>query len=79
MKTISKICALALASSLFAAAPAFAGGTAEQQAACESDARTYCETAIPDEIAVEKCLRANMKRISPACRAQFGGGGKKRR
>jgi hypothetical protein len=76
MRNFIRISALLAA---FAAAPAFAGGTAEQQAACESDARTYCETAIPDEIAVEKCLRANMRRISPACRAQFGGGGKKRR
>jgi len=73
MRNFIRISALVAA---FATAPAFAGGTAEQQAACENDARTYCETAIPDEIAVEKCLRANMKRISPACRAQFGGGGK---
>lgn len=59
---------------LFAVAPAYAGGTADQQAACENDARTYCESAIPDENAIEKCLRGNMAKISPACRAQFGGG-----
>lgn len=58
----------------FAAAPAHAGGTADQQAACENDARTYCESAIPDENAIEKCLHANLKKISPACRKQFGGG-----
>jgi hypothetical protein len=73
MRNLIRISALL---AVFAAAPAFAAGTPEQQEACEGDARTYCETAIPDEIAVEKCLRANMKRISPACRAQFGGGGK---
>ena len=59
---------------LFAVAPAYAGGTADQQAACESDARTYCESAIPDENAIEKCLRANISKISAACRSQFGGG-----
>jgi hypothetical protein len=59
---------------LFAAAPAFAGGTADQQAACENDARTYCDSAIPDENAIEKCLRANISKLSADCRAQFGGG-----
>ena len=59
---------------LFAVAPASAGGTADQQAACENDARTYCESAIPDENAIEKCLRTNMSKISAACRAQFGAG-----
>ena len=59
---------------LFAAAPAYAGGTADQQAACENDARTYCDSAIPDENAIEKCLRANMSKLSAACKAQFGGG-----
>jgi hypothetical protein len=59
---------------LFAAAPAYAGGTADQQAACETDARSYCESAIPDENAIEKCLRANINKISSSCRDQLGGG-----
>ncbi len=59
---------------LFAAAPAFAAGTSDQQAACENDARTYCDSAIPDENAIEKCLRANISKLSADCRAQFGGG-----
>ena len=65
---------------LLTAAPAYAGGTAEQQAPCENDARTNCESAIPDENAIEKCLRANIGKISSDCRAQFGGGkGKSKR
>ena len=71
MRNIIRISALL---ALFAAAPAFAGGTADQQAACENDARTYCDSAIPDENAIEKCLRANVSKLSPDCRAQFGGG-----
>ncbi|MCC3246336.1 hypothetical protein LG047_13575 [Methylocystis sp. WRRC1] len=56
----------------FAAAPAMAQGTAEQRAACENDAYRFCEAQVPDAIAVEKCLRANMRSLSPGCRAEFG-------
>jgi len=75
MRNIIRISAVL---ALFAVAPAYAGGTADQQAACENDARTYCESAIPDENAIEKCLRKNMSSLSAACRAQFGGGKGKR-
>lgn len=57
----------------FAAAPAMAQGTASQRAACESDAYRICESQVPDAILVERCLRANMGALSPACRAEFGG------
>jgi hypothetical protein len=73
---------------IFAAAPAFAQGTASQRAACESDAYRFCQAQVPDAIAIEKCLRANVAGIAPACRAELGlvqpasdadAGGKKRK
>ncbi|WP_442753382.1 hypothetical protein ACNHKD_10220 [Methylocystis sp. JAN1] len=57
--------------SLFMVAPAMAQGTAAQQAACERDAERLCSEAIPDAIAIEKCLAANMRSLSAACRRQF--------
>lgn len=56
----------------FVAAPAVAQGTPEQQAACENDAFRFCDALVPNAIAVERCLRANMGALSPACRAEFG-------
>ncbi|WP_424362739.1 hypothetical protein [Methylocystis parvus] len=55
----------------FAVAPAMAQGTEAQKAACERDAERLCSDAIPDAIAVEKCLAANMRSLSAACRRQF--------
>jgi hypothetical protein len=54
-----------------AVAPAMAQGTAAQQAACERDAERLCSDSIPDVIAVERCLSANMRSLSAACRRQF--------
>jgi hypothetical protein len=54
-----------------AVAPAMAQGTAAQQAACERDAERLCAAEIPDAIAVERCLAANMRALSAACRRQF--------
>jgi hypothetical protein len=56
----------------FAAAPAMAQGTAAQREACEDDARRLCDAQIPDAIAVERCLRANIGALTQDCRAQFG-------
>jgi hypothetical protein len=56
---------------LFAVSPAGAQGTDAQRAACERDAERLCSSAIPDVIAVENCLRANARALSPACRRQF--------
>ncbi len=63
----------------FAAAPALAQGTPQQQEACKNDAFRFCEAAVPDTIAVEACLRANMRHLSPACRHEFGEGPAPRR
>jgi hypothetical protein len=43
-------------------------GTPEDRAACESDVRRYCQTAIPDNMRVLACLQQFRARISPACR-----------
>ncbi|MFO1102836.1 MAG: hypothetical protein U1E20_08040 [Methylocystis sp.] len=56
----------------FAVVPTFAQGTAEQRAACESDAHRVCDAYIPDAIAIERCLRGNAASISAACRAELG-------
>jgi hypothetical protein len=58
--------------SLFAAAPAFAQGTAAQRAACEDDAYKFCQAQVPDAIAIERCLKANVASISGDCRAELG-------
>ena len=63
----------------FAAAPAMAQGTQEQRDACENDAYRFCEAQVPDAVAVEKCLKANIGSLSAGCRAEFGVGGKKGR
>ncbi|WP_363346388.1 hypothetical protein [Methylocystis echinoides] len=57
---------------LCVAAPAMAQGTAAQRAACEDDAYRFCQAQVPDAIAIEKCLRASVASISPACRAELG-------
>jgi hypothetical protein len=43
-------------------------GTPEDRAACESDVRRYCQSAIPDNMRVLACLQQNRGRITPACR-----------
>jgi hypothetical protein len=53
------------------AAPAFAGGTAEQREACTPDAFRLCISAMPDEGRVENCLRSAGPQLSPACHAVF--------
>lgn len=51
---------------------AFAQGTEAERDACEGDAFKYCAWDIPDDDAIEACLRRNIRWISPACQAQFG-------
>jgi len=62
---------LAILFVLFFSAPALAIGTAEQRANCNDDAFRFCNEQIPDAYAVEKCLRAHLSALSPACRAEF--------
>ena len=44
-------------------------GTAEQREACTPDAFRLCITSMPDEAAVEQCLRRAGPKLSPACYA----------
>lgn len=67
-----KLFLISLFSALFLQ-PAMAQGTAKQRAACEKDSHRLCASEEPDAIAVEKCLKANVKALSSACRRQFGG------
>ncbi|MDE5445360.1 hypothetical protein GWG65_28795 [Bradyrhizobium sp. CSA207] len=46
-------------------------GTAEQKAACTSDAFRLCASYIPDATNVEACLRQRKSDLSEACRAVF--------
>jgi len=46
-------------------------GTAEQRAACTSDAFRLCAGYIPDPTNVEACLRQRKSDLSDACRAVF--------
>jgi hypothetical protein len=43
-------------------------GTPEDRAACESDVRRYCQSAIPDNMRVLACLQQNRGRLAPSCR-----------
>jgi hypothetical protein len=67
-----KLFLISLFSALFLQ-PALAQGTAKQRSACEKDSHRLCASAEPDAIAVEKCLKENMKLLSPACRRQVSG------
>ena len=52
--------------------------TAQQQAACQYDAQTYCSAYIPDHELIRRCLVRNRGRISAACRGVLYGGQKRR-
>ncbi|MFM9162599.1 MAG: hypothetical protein ACKOPH_05975 [Methylocystis sp.] len=71
MRTIFRLSAVL---AVFAVAPAFAEGTPEQKAACENDAYRLCESAVPDAVAIEKCLAAHLSALSADCRSEFSGG-----
>lgn len=63
-----RIFALSLvAASVALAAPVHAEGTDEQRSACTNDAFKFCSAHIPDEGAIEGCLRSNHARLSPSC------------
>ncbi len=70
-----KLLTIAAAGSIFAlttaapSGPAAAQGTPEQQQYCANDAMTYCGNYTSDMRAMGACMRANARRLSPACRA----------
>jgi hypothetical protein len=63
---------------VLASSPASAQGTPAQQAACQGDAMRLCGAYIPDVGRVRSCMLGQTRNLSPACRAQFSGGGKKK-
>jgi hypothetical protein len=46
----------------------------EARAACTPEALKFCAADVPDRTKVERCLRANIARISPDCRIVMNGG-----
>jgi hypothetical protein len=61
------------AATVVLAAPAHAAGSDEQRSACMGDAFKFCSGDIPDETAIEGCLRRNARRLSSACQLVMGG------
>ncbi len=55
-----------------ATSSAWAQGTPEQRRVCKDDAYKHCPWDVPDPVKTEKCMRAHIKALTPACRAQFG-------
>lgn len=43
----------------------------DAESACRNDAYRLCSQYIPNEGAVKVCMRRNVRRLSPACRAGF--------
>jgi len=56
-----------LSSSAFAQHP----GTPAQKRACRPDVYRLCAGEIPNVNAIVRCLRANVDRLNPDCRAVF--------
>ena len=52
--------------------------TPKQRAACEPDAMRLCNQYVPDVQRVSACMSHYRRYLSPACRAVFQGGAKKR-
>ena len=63
----------------FASPAAAQQWTPEQRAACEPDAMRLCNQYVPDVQRVSACMSHYRRYLSPACRAAFAGGARKRR
>jgi hypothetical protein len=50
---------------------ALAASRDEQTAACKSDALKFCASEIPNEQKITVCMKANVKKLSPQCKAMF--------
>jgi hypothetical protein len=63
----------------FAISPAAAQQwTPQQRAACEPDAMRLCNQYLPDVQRTSACMSQYRRYLSPACRAVFQGGAKKK-
>lgn len=54
-----------------AAGAADAATRDQQSSACRSDALRYCLVDIPNEAKITACMKKNVERLSPDCRAMF--------
>jgi hypothetical protein len=52
--------------------------TPQQRVACEPDAMRLCNQYVPDVQRVSSCMSHYRRYLSPACRAVFQGGAKKK-
>ena len=52
--------------------------TAAQRAACEGDAMRLCGQYVPNVDQIVSCMSRNRRNLSPACRAVFDGGARRR-
>jgi hypothetical protein len=67
--------AIALGPLTFASLPTAAQQwTPKQRAACDPDAMRLCNQYVPDVQRVSDCMSHYRRYLSPACRAVFGGG-----
>ena len=80
LRSIIAFSALMACALTFAPSPAAAQQwTPEQRAACEPDAMRLCQQYVPDVQRVSACMSLNRRYLSPACRAMYQGGAKRRR
>jgi len=66
--------AMTAAGLLLAVALTGAPTPAMAQHPCEPSAHRLCSQFIPNEQDVTTCLKRNIRRVDPACRATMGGG-----
>ncbi len=80
LRPVTSLAALLGLALMFAASPAAAQQqwTPQQRAACEPDAMRLCNQYVPDVQRVSACMSHYRRYLSPACRAVFGGGGRKK-
>jgi len=85
MKNAGSYWKAALAAGLVLTLGAFASPATAQRAdemrnsqnPCVGDAQRICNEFIPDRAKVASCLFKNKSKLTPACRAELGGGGTK--
>jgi hypothetical protein len=49
-------------------------GTSEQRSACMGDAFKFCAAEIPNVPKITACMKANLPKLSPACKAAVAKG-----
>jgi hypothetical protein len=74
----SAMALLALALTFAISTAAAQQWTPQQRAACEPDAMRLCQQYISDIGRVRACMSHYRRYLSPACRAEFEGGAKKK-